>query len=296
MIDVFCRILQKHDILILMKNKKTQEVLLKKEGQSIWKVDDVAGNFDVFVVHRMFFDHKKSSWKESDVDKLGVYLLITYSESNQKSYAYVGKSSERGVLTRLLEHHRNTNNDKKPWTTAIVLVKTTTSDFTQNECSFLELEFYDALKENEFIELLNKNRPSGDPSLPRSKSKQLIDLAKFVLDVADAYGLPIADEDDMQLLLSYKETANPDLRKFVKAAEEMDMSMYGEHDGQRADIHINGDRRIVHLGSDKETPEEYTSLSQAMKVMFPHCSKRAWDFWRIKSTGKTARERYHELI
>jgi len=279
-----------------MENKKTRKVLLLELEQGLCKAGDDTNGFGVFVVHRSFFDLERASWEENDVNKPGAYLLMGCSECDGEYSAYAGKSSERGVLTRLSEHHTNTNKEGKPWTIAIALTKVSPSDFAQDECSFLEWEFYDALKENKCIKLLNKNRPSGDPMIHRSKIKQLPDLSKFALNIAAVHGLPGIDDYEIQWLSPLKDYRNPVLKEFIKSSEKADRLMCGDYNGKDATIRIDGDRLIVRLESGKKVKDEYSSLTKAMNEIFPSCSEKAWDFWKIKSTGQTARERYDELM
>ena len=290
------KILHECDILDFMENKKPRKVLLLELDQGLCKAGDDTNGFGVFVVHRSFFDVESATWKENDVNKPGTYLLVGCSERDGKYSAYAGKSAEAGVLTRLYRHHKEANNGEKIWTIAIVLIKVSPSDFTQDECSFLEWEFYDALKENKCIKLLNKNRPSGDPMIHRTKSKQMPDLAKFALNIAALHGLPCIDDYDIQWLLPSENHQNPILKEFLKVAEKADRLMCGQHDGINADIRIDGPSNIIHLELDAKSQGKFSSLTKAMKTIFPSCFEKAWDFWKIKSTGQTARERYGELM
>lgn len=279
-----------------MENKKTRKALLLELEQGLCKIGNDTNGFNIFTAHRSFFDAESASWKENDVNKPGAYLLMGCSERDGQYSAYAGKSSEAGVLTRLYRHHKDANKGEKTWTIAIVLIKAFPSDFAQDECSFLEWEFYDTLKENKFIELLNKNRPSGDPMIHRSKSKQLPDLAKFALNVAAVHGLPGIDDYDIQWLSPSKDHPKPILREFIRVSEKADRLMCGDYNGKNANIRIEEDSRVLHLASDKKVKGEYSSLTKAMNEIFPTCSEKAWDFWKIEATGQTARQRYHELI
>lgn len=279
-----------------MRNKKTRKVLLLELEEGLCKVGNDTNGFGIFVVHRSFFDVDSASWKENDVNKPGAYLLMGCSERAGEYSAYAGKSAEAGVLTRLSRHHKDANKEGKPWTIAIVLIKVFPSDFAQDECSFLEWEFYDALEENKCIKLLNKNRPSGDPMIHRSKIKQLPDLAKFALNIAGVHGLPGIDDYEIQWLSHLKDHRKPVLKEFIKSSEKADRLMCGDYNGKDATIRIDVNSRIVRLESGKKVKGEYSSLTKAMNDIFPSCSEKAWDFWKIKSTGQTARERYYELM
>ena len=268
--------------------------MLVEEEQYLWKVDDVTDGFNVFVVHRSFFEAESASWKEGPINKPGAYLLVGCSQSHGKYSAYAGKSPDAGVLTRLSQHCKSKD---KSWTTAIILTKDSHSDFLQEECSFLEWELYDALKENRCITLLNKNKPSGDPRVSRSTSRQLPYLAKIVLTLADVQGLPGIDDDDIHIVsIPQKNQTSPVMKEFMQVAKKADKSMRGDYNRQSANIRIDDVHLIVHIDADDNVLEEYTSLTQAIKAIFPNCSKNAWDFWKIISTGKTARERYNELV
>lgn len=270
----------------------TKPIAIQKHSEGIWKVDADFEGFDIFVVHQHIFDSQAS--QVDTIKRPVAYLLLGYSSKDKRWSAYAGRSQDKDVSSRLRHHNGDTT---KPWSTGVIAVKGEPNAFTESECTFLELEFYELLEKRGRIDVLNKNKPSGDPQISRSRSRVLSELAKTVLNVAEMLGLPsdhIVRKDASTEVIRH---SKPVMRKFWDASTEEDKHMIGEHEGQTATIYLKEANQIECVNKNgKVLKGSYTSLSDAQKRIFSYSlGTNAWDFWRIEGSRQTARERYHEI-
>lgn len=121
--------------------------------------------------------------KRSELDNVGIYILIGLSDSEQK--VYIGEAEN--CLNRLKQH----NQSKEFWTHALVFISKT-QFFTKTHIKFLEWLSYDqALKANRFL-LENTNIPTK-PHLSESVESDLYDNFETLQILASTLGYPIFD-------------------------------------------------------------------------------------------------------
>lgn len=271
----------------------TKSISMLQCNEGIWQVDADFKGFDIFVAHQHIFVGQAMRG-DPVMQRPGAYLLMGYSVENKRWSAYVGRSQDKDVSSRLRKHNGDAT---KPWSTAVIAVRGEPNDFTESECTFLELEFYELLEKRGGIDILNKIKPSGDPQIPRSRSKELPELAETVLNVAEMFGLPSGHTVRKDASTEVIRYSKPVMRNFWDASTEEDKRMVGEHEGQTAIIYLKGANQIECVNKNgKASKGSYTSLTDAQKTMFSSSrGTSAWDFWRIEGSGQTARERYHEI-
>lgn len=136
----------------------------------------------VFKIPRTELDKCKN---RSDLKQSGVYFLFGISEDTGEKTVYIGQASSRkngeGILNRLFEHRRNSENY---WTEAIVFI-TSNNSFGPTEISYLENRFVNLASEVGRYSIKNSIEPTlGNITEEKeSELEEFIDYAKLVMGV-----------------------------------------------------------------------------------------------------------------
>lgn len=117
----------------------------------------------------------------SDLKQSGVYFLFGISEDTGEKTVYIGQASSRkngeGILNRLFEHRRNSENY---WTEAIVFI-TSNNSFGPTEISYLENRFVNLASDVGRYSIKNSIEPTlGNITEEKeSELEEFIDYAKI---------------------------------------------------------------------------------------------------------------------
>jgi hypothetical protein len=164
------------------KNAKTIQIFLPDGNpRSIRLADITSRTIAAIQIPRSKIDEAS---KRSELENVGVYLLIGESESNP--LVYIGEAEN--CLVRLKQH----NKSKDFWTHAVVFVSKTRF-FTKTHIKYLEwLSCETASRANRYL-LENGNTPK-QPHISESVEADLLDNFETMKILASTLGYPVFDE------------------------------------------------------------------------------------------------------
>lgn len=141
--------------------------------------------------------------------KLGIYFLFGKNKEN-KPTIYVGQAIKRangnGLLGRILEPHKNQNNQNiniNDWTEAITFTIKDTDSIDTDDLNYLENKFYNLAKiANRYYVLNNKEPEIGNPN--EEKESQLEEFVKYVKLFTEILGHKVFEPINADEIINYQ--------------------------------------------------------------------------------------------
>ena len=161
----------------------------------------------VGIAYKILKDKINEAKEMEPLKKLGIYFLFGKNKEN-KPTIYVGQAIKRangnGLLGRILETHKNKNNQNiniNDWTEAIAFTIKDTDSIDTDDLNYLENKFYNLAKiANRYYVLNNKEPEIGNPN--EEKESQLEEFVKYVKLFTEILGYKVFEPINADEIIS----------------------------------------------------------------------------------------------